>query len=367
MKNPYFVLTISKDQSLKGILEQLKGFTKGNPEIFSNENYEELVSFLKKYDKETQREKALDVLVNVKYSFFSRINNKPNPQKVGQFQKSQEELKQAYEMIATEEKRKIYAEKENFSKKTTQNFLNSKIQFKIPVYTKGVLSKKEQERMRDRRKENFDPNHAFPNYTGYPYRWGVELNGKGTCIINEKDVCGRPIVVTHLGNFQYEGLIKKPTSEYPTGQATFIGEAEIIGVTKMDRENKAVKTKVVVLRLNPEDTSKNKAYLRDVVLSDGLMDRVNTNNCGFLGSIGVKNKDGIPCYYIEYNGYGDRELVSTLEIAKYTPGMVKNKDEIKTVNNFEELKEKLVQIQESYALDLIQNKEAAKGENIWQK
>lgn len=377
MKNPYSILMIPKNQSLKGILEQLKGFTRGKPEIYSNENYEELVSSFKSYDEEAQKEKALDALVNAKYKFFSQVNNKLNPQKEGQFQKSQEELKKAYEMISTEEKRKMYAEKEIHEKKEKdffsrhlENFFALQIELQNPMNTQNITSKQQQESIKNERKESYDPNDKFPNYTGYPYRWGAKLNQLNPCLIQENNAKGEYVIATNLGDYIYERLIKSPTKEYPVGHAAARGMAKIIGITKFDSDENLKRTDVVIAELSPEDYTKNKEFFRDIFVSDELINHAKDCNYGFIGSISVKNREGAPVHYIEYNGCNARELVSSLAIAESTNGIVKNKSEVKTANNFEELKEKLAEIQEKIAIHLIQGKtetKEEKGENGCQK
>lgn len=333
--NPYHELMISKDASLKNLVDHIKNFGQ-----LSEEEISKILESLQKKGENEQKEILLNKLVRIKYDYLVEKNS-------NNFLEKKETLKRAYEMISTPEKRKSYEER----KQNAQNIMPS------GDYTKGALSKSDLLKIREENKKKNDPNNIYPDYTGDLYSWNVELNVNENSIIfmDEKDEKNENIRVIKFGNFYCE------ENSAPNSKMKTVSFANIIGIVRKNSEGQVIKSEIMLARLDEADRTINREFLKNIFLSDGLIEQAKLENNGYMGKIseGIDRQN-----YVEYNFANDAKLVSALELAKYTPGIVSLKKGMQemqaSVGNFEELKGELLKLQERTSSKNIQNKEEFK-------
>ena len=365
---PYKILQINPESSTRNLRTQLRAF--GN---FSDEK---IVEMLNGKSEEDQREFILEKLIEVKYYFLcENMKKKIGKQRAGQnisiveiqkeVRKHQMLLAEAYQLIDTKEKREQYAknvvEQEALvaQKTKAEPILTQAAQFlqsqasKREIYTKYVPSKEELEQKKQRNKARLDPENRLPNYKGEPYQWGVTIEQKNILFLEGKNDRGETILITQLGKFQFENT----RLSREQGRMGFF--ADMIGITKLDEKGKSKRTDIMIAKLNRTDKEIDREFFKNIFCADELIDHAKANNKSYMGSVcKTENELGYQEYGIEYNGICDTELVTVLELAEYTSGQVGN--ERKRVPNFAQLREKLMEIQNLFVKQYVQQQKESK-------
>ena len=389
MLNPYAILALPnkyKEISLETLESSMEAHWSASKDIYSQETYEKFMNKVKNEPEENKKkEMVFNRLAFVKYYYLFK----------NQKGKDTTLLKEAYEMIKTEERRRLYDEKikkqdsqlnmkevqeglanarERYQKEweqlkkvpLTKRMIDSVIE--EPGLTKGVTSMEDLKRSQEKNKRRVDPENRFKQYTGYPYRWGfTETILPDACIINEKNKKNEHVIVIKLGEFNYQTLIQAPTKEYPEGKATYQDKADIIGVSKLDSNGNLLRNDIVIAHLSSEDRMQNREFFREVFVSDERIDQANLKNHGFIGS--VSHREDGSCY-IKCNSTGDRELVTALGFSNHIGGVQNKKFYDKKVGTFDKVKESFKKMQTYYIESMMKRKEQkskSKGEDAWEK
>lgn len=317
-------------------------------------------------DDETKKELFFDKYIYIMYK--NEVLKAPE---------KEQELNQIYNLIRDRKHRAKYKKVEEYYKKVEiekQNVEQVKYvqrnlgrnSLTVNTTSINVLNKS-----KEKNKQRVDPGEEWILYTGFPYRWRVNFNAReeNLCILDDINLKGERVIVTDLGNFEYETNIGRPCEEYPEGKATFGGYSTILGITKLGAKNQILSNDVMIANLNPDDLTNNKRFFVDVFLCDELIKHAEAFNKSFLGKISIADLNGEPQYYIEYNGICDRELVTALGAAKHVGGNVKIGPKSRFVNNFDEIRKKLLELQEEYVMTIngIAPEVEERGESLCQK
>lgn len=429
MANPYTELNIPEDYKERRIgylYNVLEVHWKFAEETYSKDEYDRFIQNIEaESDENKKREMLCDKLVEVNYhalikdvqkriekreAKLEKVKSEGNSEEVTRLKerlrvdrKKLELFPQYYEMINTEENRRLYREKkvEGQLSKEAQNYVDTlkrheeilekmksnlqemkiektpveqedKEQFLEPKeemdFTKGKTTKENLEQDRQKNKQRVDPENKFKQYTGHSYRWSFrETREPDACVMNEKNKKNEQVIAIKLGEFNYQTLIHPPTEEHPEGKASYQGRVDIVGVSKLDSEGNLLRNDVVITKLNKEDRMQNRYFLREVLFSDENINQANSKNNGFIGNI-LHKEDG-SCY-IECNGAGDRELVTALEFAHHVEGVQIKRWHDKKVGTFDKIKEKFIEKQRFYVESIMKRKEKKlrfRGDAVCQK
>ena len=428
MANPYTGLGIPQDYKKRRIdylYNILEVYWKLAEETYSKEGYDRFITSIEaESDENKKREMLCNKLVEVSYHALIKDAQKRIDKRQAKLEKARSEgnsdevikLKeglgadrkklevflQYYEMINTEEKRSLYHERriesqrpkeapsyaeilrkhEKILEKLKSSLQEIKIEKPLPEepkeelfeteeekdFTKGKTTIEGLEQDRQKNKQRVDPENNFRKYTGYSYRWSYqETRNSDDGVLNEKNKKGEHVIAVKLGEFNYETLIQLPTAEYPKGKASYQGKVDIVGVSKLDSKGNLLRNDIVITKLNKADRMQNRYFLREVLFSDENIDKANLNNNGFVGNISHR-EDG-SCY-IEYNGAGDRELVTALELANHVEGVKNKKWYDKKVGTFCKIKEQFKEKQKYYVESIMKHKEEKlkfRKDAVWEK
>ena len=324
--NPYSVLQINERMS--------NNYLKNNLKAFGELSETKIEEMLINQDEEQQRETLLDELIKVKFDFFCahaiERARKILPQGVSwkkieeEAKRNQDLIREAYEMICTQERREAFEKEKNTpvsSMTRAEEFLQRQAKWQTNR-TKYVPSMEELEKKRQRNLDRKNSENQFPDYTGDPYLWKVTLNdSKNLLFLDGKNDREQQIIVTLLGgfNFQY--------NQIETKEGNFKSYANIIGITKLDSKGKIKRSDIGIANLKNTDKTIDREFFKSVFCSDEVIDYVQANNHGFMGSIAkAVNELGYLEYYIEYNGICDTELVTAIQLANTTNGLVRSEE-----------------------------------------
>ncbi len=111
------------------------------------------------------------------------------------------------------------------------------------------------------------------------------------------------------------------------------GEKDIVGVAKLDANNRILESNVVIGDLHNFDIE-SREFIKNFYFSDKWINHANENNEGFLGSV----EKGQERFWILCNGIGDSDLVSALRWADCNEGLAHVQGTKREKKTWEELK-----------------------------
>lgn len=361
--------------SQKGLLNLLNG-DKKELGLYSEEENEKLMQLLGEKSENQAKELIVRELALCQCYLLKKSKEK---QHIGaeDKEKAKKEYEEACNVLVSEGVLKAIEKEEEYQK--NKKSIQETIQFSEAVlsllgdvnYTKGRLSEQVLKQKRERNKNRKDPYNQYPEYSGYPYNWGVKINRniENFCLLDEANILGERVIVTKLGDFQYTAGMN--ALHTPNGVRSHFGYyADILGVTKLDEEGSVISNDVVMAQLDYGNLQKDKEFFMNVQLSQELIEHAKQVNNGYIGKMvhrkfsaqelnlsaeeqGERLRKGlsveeIDLPYIFYNGPGTSELVSSLELAKFEAGTVLRNGETKKISNFEDLKKGLLTLQREY-------------------